>query len=139
MSIQIHETNISDEYNIDWVNPLGSGVNGDVCKCTKIGTGEQYAVKFLPDCPATEREIKLQASCFNCLHIVPILKVYRNSITIQNNKGVVKEKNNSLIVIMELMSGGELFDYLQGKQISEEKSNEFRTPNPNSTELHTSR
>ena len=125
MSILIHETNISNEYNIDWENPLGSGVNGYVCRCTKIGTGEEYAVKFLPDCPATIREIQLQASCFKCLHIVPIHKVYRNSIMIQNKKGVVKEKENSLIVIMELMSGGELFDYLEGKQIGEEKAANF--------------
>ncbi|KAI6660580.1 hypothetical protein LOD99_14164 [Oopsacas minuta] len=126
MAIAIKESNISEDYNILWEKPLGCGVNGDVYKCTEIRTGQKYALKLLPDCDATRREIQLQASCFNCEHIVPIHALYRNALILKNKQGVkIEKEENSLFVVMELMNGGELFDHLQQKQISEEEAKQF--------------
>ena len=126
MEIVIKESNISDEYSILWDQTLGSGVNGDVYKCIEISTGKIYAVKLLPDCEDTRREVDIQASCYVSEHIVLIHDVYCNAIVMKNEQGIEEEKDyNSLFVVMELMNGGELFDHLQRKQVCEEEAKQL--------------
>ena len=124
--ITIKETNISENYNIQWDQTIGSGVNGDVYKCTEICTGKVCAVKLLPDGEEAQREVIIQATCNASEHIVPIYDVYCNAIVMKNEQGVEEDKGyNSLFVVMELMSGGELFDHLQRKQVSEEEAKQL--------------
>ena len=126
MEIVIKESNISDEYSILWDQTLGSGVNGDVYKCTEIRTGKIYAVKLLPDCEDTRREVDIQAPCYVSEHIVLIHDVYCNAIVMNNEQGIEEEKDyNSLFVVMELMNGGELFDHLQRKQVCKEEAKQL--------------
>ena len=123
MNLIIKETNISEKYSIQWDQTLGSGVNGDVYKCTENSTGKVYAVKLLPDCEDSQREVTIQTSCNANEHIVPIYDAYCNAIVMNNKQGTEDEISyNSLFLVMELMNGGELFDHLQQKQVCEEEA-----------------
>lgn len=44
---EIKSTNFKDEYNLDEKNLLGAGAFAKVYKCTKISTGQDYAVKLV--------------------------------------------------------------------------------------------
>ncbi|XP_067129131.1 MAP kinase-activated protein kinase 2 [Centruroides vittatus] len=82
---------------------LGLGINGKVVECYSKKTRQKYALKVLRDCPKARREVELHWRASNCRHIVNIMDVF------ENNYGGQK----CLLVVMECMEGGELFQRIQ--------------------------
>ena len=94
-------------------NVLGLGINGKVVMCTDIKTKEKCALKILKDNVKSRREVDLHWRASGCKHIVNIRDVYENS-----HKG-----QKCLMVVMECMAGGELFNRIQEKKSFTEKGN----------------
>ena len=92
-------------------NVLGLGINGKVVMCTDIKTKEKCALKILKDNVKSRREVDLHWRASGCKHIVNIRDVYENS-----HKG-----QKCLMVVMECMAGGELFNRIQEKKSFTEK------------------
>ncbi|XP_019880286.1 MAP kinase-activated protein kinase 2 [Aethina tumida] len=96
------KTPITDDYDIT-KRVLGLGINGKVVECSSKATGEKYALKILVDSVKARREMELHWQASGCIHIVNIIDVYSN-----------KYNNNScLLMVMECMEGGELFQRIQ--------------------------
>ena len=112
-ALKIKEHNIEKDYTIYWDESLGTGINGEVRVCTDIFLA-RFAVKILPDCEDTRREVYIQWACKGCEHVVEIVDVYLN---------VLGEENKQYIfVVMELMDRGELWEYLYNNQVSEDEA-----------------
>ncbi|KAJ8949124.1 hypothetical protein NQ318_012872, partial [Aromia moschata] len=91
-------TPITEDYEITkQVLGLGSTAN----RATK----EKYALKILVDSVKARREVDLHWRASGCRHIVNVIDVYENKY------------NNStcLLVVMECMEGGELFQRIQDR------------------------
>ncbi|KAK7102429.1 MAP kinase-activated protein kinase 2-like [Littorina saxatilis] len=96
---------ISDDYRLTGT-VLGLGINGKVLECHNRVSGNKYALKVLKDVPKARRELDLHwRACHhpNAQHIVQIHDVYENNYSGQR----------CLLVIMEIMEGGELFTRIQ--------------------------
>ncbi|KAK2589050.1 hypothetical protein KPH14_001888 [Odynerus spinipes] len=100
-------TPITDDYEIS-NHVLGLGINGKVVQCYDKNTREKYALKVLHDCVKARREVELHWRASNCRHIVQVKDVYENSYS----------GNKCLLVVMECMEGGELFQRIQDRQDS---------------------
>ncbi|XP_011634903.1 MAP kinase-activated protein kinase 2 isoform X1 [Pogonomyrmex barbatus] len=98
-------TPITDDYEIS-NHVLGLGINGKVVQCYDRNTREKYALKVLHDCAKARREVELHWRASNCRHIVQVKDVYENSYS----------GNKCLLVVMECMEGGELFQRIQDRQ-----------------------
>ncbi|KAG7198102.1 hypothetical protein KM043_005524 [Ampulex compressa] len=98
-------TPITDDYEIS-NHVLGLGINGKVVQCYDRSTREKYALKVLHDCVKARREVELHWRASNCRHIVQVKDVYENSYS----------GNKCLLVVMECMEGGELFQRIQDRQ-----------------------
>ncbi|KAH8266748.1 hypothetical protein KR026_000075 [Drosophila bipectinata] len=93
-----------DDYEIsDTV--LGLGINGKVVQCTDRRTKQNYALKVLLDNEKARREVDLHWRVSGCRHIVNIIDVYENTYS----------GRKCLLVVMECMEGGELFQRIQDK------------------------
>jgi len=95
-------TPLQDDYQIS-NKVLGLGINGKVLECFDKKTGQKYALKVLRDSTKARREVDLHWRASNCRNIVNIVEVYENLV---NN-------HRSLMVVMECMEGGELFQRIQ--------------------------
>lgn len=93
-----HEYSISDKV-------LGLGINGKVVECYHRATGVKYALKVLRDNVKARREVDLHWRASNCKHIVNVVDVFEN----------VYANNRCLLVVMECMEGGELFQRIQDR------------------------
>uniref|UniRef100_A0A1B0CRB9 non-specific serine/threonine protein kinase n=1 Tax=Lutzomyia longipalpis TaxID=7200 RepID=A0A1B0CRB9_LUTLO len=100
-------TPITDDYEIS-SRILGLGLNGKVVQCIHRRTGEKFALKVLHDNPKSRREVELHWRASGCRHIVAIRDVYENTYA----------GSNCLLVVMECMEGGELFQRIQDRQDS---------------------
>ncbi|XP_014208767.1 MAP kinase-activated protein kinase 2 isoform X2 [Copidosoma floridanum] len=96
---------IADDYEISG-RVLGLGINGKVVQCFDRKTGEKYALKVLNDNPKSRNEVELHWRASNCKHIVYVKDVYENTYG----------GNKCLLVVMECMDGGELFQRIQERQ-----------------------
>lgn len=96
------KTPITDDYRITQ-NVLGLGINGKVCECFSKTSNERFALKVLRDVPKARREVDLHFRASSCLHIVNIKDVYENYYA----------SHKCLLVVMECMEGGELFNRIQ--------------------------
>ena len=92
-------------------NVLGLGISGKVVMCTDFKTKEKCALKILKDNVKSRREVDLHWRASGCKHIVNIRDVYENT-----HKG-----QKCLMVVMECMAGGELFNRIQEKKSFTEK------------------
>merc|ERR1712038_515838 len=107
-----YKTNkISQDYKISANNVLGLGISGKVVQCEDLKTKEKCALKVLKDSPKARREIDLHRKASGCKHIVNIKDVYENTYNGQK----------CLLVVMEIMEGGELFSRIQEKKSFTEK------------------
>lgn len=97
-------TPITDDYEIT-KQVLGLGINGKVVECYSRITREKFALKILADSVKARREVNLHWRASGCRHIVNIIDVYENKY---NN-------NVCLLVVMECMEGGELFQRIQDR------------------------
>ncbi|XP_059468643.1 MAP kinase-activated protein kinase 2 [Neocloeon triangulifer] len=96
---------ITDDYEIS-DKVLGLGINGKVLQCFSKQTRQKFALKVLHDCVKARREVDLHWRASGCRHIVNIINVYENSYGGQK----------CLLVVMECMEGGELFQRIQDRQ-----------------------
>lgn len=85
---------------------LGLGINGKVVECFSKNKKEKFALKVLHDSLKARREVDLHWRASGCRHIVNIIDVYENTYN----------GNTCLLVVMECMEGGELFQRIQGRQ-----------------------
>lgn len=97
--------NITDEYEISG-DVLGLGINGQVVQCLHKRTGTRYALKVLQDNVKARREVDIHWRASGCKNIVSIIDVFENDY----------RGNKCLLVVMELMEGGELFQRIQERQ-----------------------
>merc|ERR1711971_194164 len=109
-SLETKKNSITDDYTISQT-VLGLGINGKVVEVKAKSDGHKYALKILKDSAKSRREVELHWKSSSCKHIVNIKDVYENS-----QKG---QKN--LLVVMECMGGGELFNAIQEKQSFNER------------------
>lgn len=84
---------------------LGLGINGKVVECISRSTRKKYALKILLDSPKSRREVALHVKVKQCPQIVEVIDVYENTYG----------GEKCLLVVMEKMEGGELFQRIQGK------------------------
>lgn len=113
-------TPIQDDYEIRWNRNLGTGVSGPVRLCINRKTGTEYALKVLldrSDRKKAEIEATLHWRCSGGSHVVRIVDVYRNEI---KQPGEVSARRRILLV-MELMEGGELFSFISKRHHFTEK------------------
>ncbi|XP_046975906.1 MAP kinase-activated protein kinase 2 [Vanessa cardui] len=93
---------ITDDYDIS-NTVLGLGINGKVVECQEKRTGIKRALKVLHDSAKARREVELHWRASGCIHIVEIIDVYDNTYG----------GKRCLLVVMECMDGGELFQRIQ--------------------------
>ncbi|KAL0277489.1 UNVERIFIED_CONTAM: hypothetical protein PYX00_004746 [Menopon gallinae] len=98
-------TPITNDYEIS-SNVLGFGINGKVVECLSKKTKQKFALKVLHDNPKARREVELHWKASGCRHIVNVIDVYENCYS----------GNKCLLVVMECMEGGELFQRIQDRQ-----------------------
>uniref|UniRef100_A0A4W2I758 Death-associated protein kinase 2 n=5 Tax=Bovinae TaxID=27592 RepID=A0A4W2I758_BOBOX len=111
---------VEDFYDIG--EELGSGQFAIVKKCREKSTGLEYAAKFIKkrQSPASRRgvcreEIEREVSILRQV-------LHPNVITLHD----VFENRTDVVLILELVSGGELFDFLAQKEsLSEEEATSF--------------
>ena len=96
---------ITNDYEVK-KNVLGVGINGKVYECIQKKTGLNCALKIIKDSQKARREVEIHTLLCEQTNIVKILDVFEN-----NFNGV-----RSLVVVMENMEGGELFERIQQKQ-----------------------
>ena len=113
------ETPIEEDYVIHWPKHLGTGVSGPVRECTHIKSGQKRALKILRDREKSYSEISLHWKCSGSKHVVRIVDIYVNSIRMPSD--IMAQKK--VLVVMDLMKGGELFQYIyRNKKFTEEQA-----------------
>ncbi|XP_054544856.1 death-associated protein kinase 1 isoform X2 [Talpa occidentalis] len=114
------QENLDDYY--DTGEELGSGQFAVVKKCREKSTGLQYAAKFIKK--RRTKSSRRGVSREDIEREVSILKEIQhpNVITLHE----VYESKTDVILILELVAGGELFDFLAEKEsLTEEEATEF--------------
>ncbi|XP_072453059.1 death-associated protein kinase 1 isoform X2 [Notamacropus eugenii] len=114
------QENLDDYY--DTGEELGSGQFAVVKKCREKSTGLQYAAKFIKK--RRTKSSRRGVSREDIEREVNILKEIQhpNVITLHD----VYENKTDVILILELVAGGELFDFLAEKEsLTEEEATEF--------------
>jgi len=97
---------VTDEYEVS-KESLGVGINGKVLTCWHRETRRKCALKILKDSDKARREVILhKKACDGCEYIVQVLDVYENMYA----------SNRCLLIIMECMEGGELFNRIRQRQ-----------------------
>lgn len=102
---QSKTSKITADYDISG-KVLGYGINGKVVVCTSKATKEKYALKVLVDSPKARREAELHWKVSHCIHVVNVIDVYEN----------IYANTECILVVMECMEGGELFQRIQDRQ-----------------------
>lgn len=108
-SLVVKSLPISEDYKIS-TNVLGLGINGKVVECFDQAS-QKCALKVLKDNAKSRREIDLHWRASGCRHIVNIKDVYENTYNGQK----------CLLVVMECMEGGELFNRIQERTAFNER------------------
>ena len=103
--IDIKTTSITDEYDVNWNKKLGTGISGPVRIATKRSTGENFAIKVVVDRPKAQQEVQMHWMCSGHPHVVTLYEVFRNELQFPGES----ESQSRLLLVLELMDGGELF------------------------------
>uniref|UniRef100_A0A7M4ES03 Death-associated protein kinase 1 n=1 Tax=Crocodylus porosus TaxID=8502 RepID=A0A7M4ES03_CROPO len=114
------QENLDEHYETG--EELGSGQFAVVRKCREKSTGHQYAAKFIKK--RRTKSSRRGVSREDIEREVNILKEIQhpNVITLHD----VYENKTDVILILELVAGGELFDFLAEKEsLTEEEATEF--------------
>ncbi|XP_077479644.1 death-associated protein kinase 2a isoform X1 [Stigmatopora argus] len=111
---------VEDFYEIG--EELGSGQFAIVKQCTEKNTGNKFAAKFIKkrQSIASSRGVRLE----EIQREVQILQEiqHQNIVTLHD----VYENRTDVVLILELVSGGELFDFLAQKEsLSEDEATQF--------------
>ncbi|XP_022335376.2 MAP kinase-activated protein kinase 5-like [Crassostrea virginica] len=105
-ALNIKTHSITDDYIVLWKEKLGTGITGPVRPCIKKDTRERFALKCLMDGPKAHTEVKLHRLCSDHPNIVQVLDVYANDVLFPGDP----HPKARLLMVMEFMEGGELFD-----------------------------
>ncbi|XP_078083459.1 MAP kinase-activated protein kinase 5 [Mustelus asterias] len=117
----IKESSILDEYAINWTQKLGAGISGPVRVCMKKSSGERFALKILLDRPKARNEVRHHLMCVGHNNIVQIIEVYANSVQFPHESS----PRPRLLIVMEMMEGGELFHRIsQHKHFTEKMASQ---------------
>ena len=117
-----HSHSIQNDYDIKWQVKLGTGISGPVRLCVHKETGKEYAIKILLDRPKARKEVTLHWRCSGSEHVVRVIDVYLNDVLIPGDAHPKKR----LLMVMELMEGGELFEYIiRSKHFKESEANKI--------------
>ena len=103
--LEIKTSSITDDYDVDWDQKLGTGISGPVRVATKRSTGEKFAIKVVVDRPKAVQEVQMHWRCSGHPHVVSIYEVFQNSLQFPGES----ESTSRLLLVLELMEGGELF------------------------------
>jgi len=95
---------ISNDYEVT-KRSLGVGINGKVLECIRKADKQKFALKVLKSTAKSKRELDLHWKACECPFIVKIIDVYENRYG----------KDDCLLIVMECMEGGELFERIQQK------------------------
>ncbi|KAG8146005.1 hypothetical protein E2320_012433 [Naja naja] len=97
------ETSILEDYHINWTQKLGAGISGPV-------RGE-----------APGKPVRLHMMCAAHPNIVQIIEVYANSVQFPHESS----PRSRLLIVMEMMEGGELFHRIsQHRHFTEKQASE---------------
>jgi len=114
---QVKYNSVYDEYDI--LEEIGVGAFGVVHRAVEKKTGRSFAAKFVPIHHASERNmIKNEIAIMNELHNPKLLYLHD-----------AFEEDDEMVLIMEFLSGGELFDRITDdafKMTEEEARNYMR-------------
>ncbi|KAK5867366.1 hypothetical protein PBY51_011866 [Eleginops maclovinus] len=114
------QQNVDDFYEIG--EELGSGQFAIVKRCIEKSTGVEYAAKFIKkrQSRASRRGVKRE----EIEREVDILQQLQHNNIVSLHD--VYENRTDVVLILELVSGGELFDFLAQKEsLSEEEATQF--------------
>ncbi|OWF44338.1 MAP kinase-activated protein kinase 5-like [Mizuhopecten yessoensis] len=103
---RIKTSSIVDDYVVQWNQKLGTGISGPVRPCTKRNNSKKFALKCLLDSPKARTEVNLHTMCSGHDNIVSVFDVYANDIQFPGEP----HARPRLLVVLEYMQGGELFD-----------------------------
>jgi len=95
---------ITQDYDVSQKS-LGVGINGKVLECYRKKDKGKFALKVLKDSVKARRELDLHWKACECPYVVKIVDVYENRFG----------KDDCLLVVMECMDGGELFERIQNR------------------------
>ena len=101
-------TPVENDYDILWEKKLGTGINGAVIECRERATGARRALKFLRVRKESRREIALHFACSAHDNVVSVFAAYDN--VMRRGPRDTGPPARVLLLVMELMEGGELFD-----------------------------
>jgi len=104
-TLRIRQAPVHEVYKIDWASNLGEGISGRVRKCASLSSGKQFAMKLLPDNGESRSEIACWLTSMPHPNIVNIVDVFENELNMPDDFF----KKKYLVVIMDLMEGGELY------------------------------
>uniref|UniRef100_A0A8D3AY85 Death associated protein kinase 2 n=1 Tax=Scophthalmus maximus TaxID=52904 RepID=A0A8D3AY85_SCOMX len=114
------QQNVDDFYEIG--EELGSGQFAIVKRCTEKSTGTEYAAKFIKkrQSRASRRGVRREEIE---REVVILQELQHPNIVALHD---VYENRTDVVLILELVSGGELFDFLAQKEsLSEEEATQF--------------
>uniref|UniRef100_A0A673CTH5 non-specific serine/threonine protein kinase n=1 Tax=Sphaeramia orbicularis TaxID=375764 RepID=A0A673CTH5_9TELE len=114
------QQNVEDFYEIG--EALGSGQFAIVKRCIEKSTGLEYAAKFIKkrQSRASRRGVRREEIE---REVVILQQIQHNNIISLHD---VYENRTDVVLILELVSGGELFDFLAQKEsLSEEEATQF--------------
>ena len=113
---------VSQDYEIKWHMKLGSGISGPVRLCVHKKSGVKFALKILLDRPKARKEVRLHWLCSGSGNVVRLIDTFCNDLVIPGDS-VGKKR---IMMIMELMEGGELFEYITERQhFSEQEASQI--------------
>uniref|UniRef100_A0A1A9V0P1 Twitchin n=1 Tax=Glossina austeni TaxID=7395 RepID=A0A1A9V0P1_GLOAU len=96
--VEISHNVIYDKYDI--LEEIGTGAFGVVHRCRERNTGNIFAAKFIPVCHAIEKDlIRREIDIMNQLHHQQLINLHD-----------AFEDDNEMVLILEFLSGGELFE-----------------------------
>ncbi|XP_047125874.1 MAP kinase-activated protein kinase 2 isoform X1 [Hydra vulgaris] len=95
---------ITRDYDVSQ-KTLGVGINGKVLECNRKSDNKKCALKVLKDSTKARRELDLHWKACECPYIVKVWDVYENKFG----------KDDCLLIVMECMEGGELFERIQSR------------------------
>ena len=83
-------------------------MSGPVRLCVHKASGKEYALKVLADRPKARKEVSLHWHCSGSDYVVRAIDVYAKEIRLPGDS-ISKRR---ILLVMELMEGGELFEYI---------------------------
>ncbi|KAH3883519.1 MAP kinase-activated protein kinase 5-like [Dreissena polymorpha] len=121
-SLKSKTQSILNDYDVEWNETLGTGISGPVRPCKRKKTGIRYALKCLPDNPKAQMEVYLHVMCNGHPNIVKVHDVYANDIQFPGEK----HPKAYLLMVLEMMEGGELFDRIsKRKRLTERQAAKY--------------